>query len=253
MFCEHHRTDVLHMDFELMSLPWFARIRPLLPPLQFPGTHYHPKERGAFRMAALLDAIWNTSHTQLGGIYVAGGWKEDSDKQHMEQYDMFPRGIAYRLYKKLPPPTEEDMVRWHDDAVAAVVPHTLFPFPIDNRKYGGETWESVVDNDYWECRNRIGFSLLMWAIENNNNRVALHLAANLYDRLIPDSPYKPFHLYKNQGIAYGRLALYEPEYNVNMVDAFRKYLALADKTEKDYDAIWQSVNQALPRAQPQRP
>mmetsp|Transcript_47218 Transcript_47218/g.78654 ORF Transcript_47218/g.78654 Transcript_47218/m.78654 type:complete len:442 (-) Transcript_47218:83-1408(-) len=226
--CEHFREDVSILDQELMSLDWFQRARPYLPNVRFPGTHYHPIERGAFTMKALLDANADMP------IFLLGSWKEDIDTRHVKEYMLFQFGFAERLYRT--DPDFATVTHWAKEATDALGKPSDMSLPLDRKHWGPETWEVVIDNDYFESMHRIGYHVLMWAITHNNHRDALRLSADLLQQSLDTHPRKPFHIYKNLGIANGRLfeSYGIAESQERMVLAFERYL---QKTQNETSEV----------------
>eukprot|EP00741_Cyanophora_paradoxa_P014062 tig00020734_g13574.t1 len=246
--CEGFRPDIAILDQELMSLKWFRRVRPFFEPnVKFPGTHYHPRERGAFTMKSLIDSNYRGPDS----VFMAGGWKEDPDTRHQNEFQLIPYGLVSRLVRKSDYPSGISFEAWKEYmelADKATVPPSSFPFPLDRKKFGPETWEHVVDNDYWEARHRKGYETLMWAIERNNHEEALVLAARLLEREEKENPTQPDHIYKNLGITYGRLAQIDGvKYVPLMIRHFGTYIERAERAkeaDKDLKVIKDTVEHA---------
>ena len=99
--------------------------------------------------------------------------------------------------------------------------------PPSAAKYPDGTWERVTLTDYWSARHKLPYSLLMWAIEHQDDQNALAQAAQMFDHLIEIHPDPPDYFFKNTGIAYGRLrtpvSAGRP-HHCKMIDSFARFL-----------------------------
>ena len=89
------------------------------------------------------------------------------------------------------------------------------------------TWERVTLTDYWSARHKLPYSLLLWAIEHQDDQNALAPAAQMFDHLIEIHPDPPDYFFKNTGIAYGRLRTpvsSGPPHHCKMINSFARFL-----------------------------
>ena len=52
--------------------------------------------------------------------------------------------------------------------------------PPSAAKYPDGTWERVTLTDYWSARHKLPYSLLLWAIEHQDDQNALAQAAQMF-------------------------------------------------------------------------
>jgi len=94
-------------------------------------------------------------------------------------------------------------------------------------KYPDGTWERVTLTDYWSARHKLPYSLLMYAIEHQDDQGALNQSAQMFDTLIEIHPNPPDYFYKNAGIAYGRVrspVSGQRPNHCNMIHNFARFL-----------------------------
>jgi len=94
-------------------------------------------------------------------------------------------------------------------------------------KYPDGTWERVTLTDYWSARHKLPYSLLMYAIEHQDDQGALNQSAQMFDTLIAIHPNPPDYFYKNAGIAYGRVrspVSGQRPNHCNMIHNFARFL-----------------------------
>ncbi|MDQ3265661.1 MAG: DUF2723 domain-containing protein [Myxococcota bacterium] len=221
---EGRRADIVALDQELLTYPWYvARRRSLL---SFPGERLHAGTPGSFSLGALLAA--NPGRP----AFLAGELKPGDDSL-AGGYRLLPHGLARRLL----PAQEasgEGALRRSDQVLEA-----LARTPLADRSVAGVTaadpWAVAVAQEYWEARHRVVFTLLERALAQGDRRALAEVVAR-YRALIGAHPSAPAAYFKNLGLAYGHLGQEE-----EMRRAFETYLERAGPQAPDRQAIRQAL------------
>jgi hypothetical protein len=92
------------------------------------------------------------------------------------------------------------------------------------KRYPVGSWENVVLKDYWTIRlNRANF-LISYALNHGNDRLMLEAGAGALEDLISRQPFPDPFLFKRLGLAYNKLAAYDPAYRDKMKITWQRYL-----------------------------
>lgn len=230
--CEGLRPDVVVLDQEMMTKPWYVRrLAAAHPDVHFPGAVYHPAAPGGFSMRAFLDA-----NRDARPLWLYPDWKS-GDSSTAGAYTVWPYGLASEI---TPATRPLDAPKWMRESGAAVQALDARAWPrLDSAEPG--TWERVALEDVWQARHRRAVALLNLAIEANNDPGLLTVARGEFEAAARVHPAPPFHLWKNLGLACERLALTNPQARPAQLDAWRRYLAAAPTSDPDYAAVAQAV------------
>jgi hypothetical protein len=223
----HVRPDVIALDQELMTKPWYVRrMAALHPDVRFPGDRYDPREAGAFSMGAFLEA--NRDRTSIA---VYPDWKEGDAS--VDQWRAWPDGLAMRVF---PANAPVDPSRWARDSAAALSALEARGWPSMDR-YEAGSWERVVLEDVWQARHRRAVLLLTEAIAKHDDPGLLTIARGELEAAERMHPDPPAALFKNLGIVYSRLGPSQPWLRSQERKAWESYLAKADADDKDRAVI----------------
>ena len=163
---EGHRTDVVLLDQELLTYPWYNAVaKQRFPHVAIPGDYYFPGRKGTYDMRRFLDANFKRGFK----IFLAYGWKEH-DYSRKGHYDVRPFGVvqevvpasdrtalrALPVSDKAPPAPALAYSRALQRAFPAGARHRL-PAP---GRYGPLAWEHVVASDYRQALALCGFELM---------------------------------------------------------------------------------------------
>lgn len=230
--CEGVRPDVVVLDQERLTKPWYAR-RALAehPTVRFPGARYDPASADGFSMRALLDA-----NVAARPIAVYPDWKS-GDPSTSGVYDLWPMGLALAVRSIKAPPAVDD---WRRESASALAALDAYGWP----PLGGAdpgTWERVALDDVWQARQRVGWRLLDLALARDNDPELLAAARRELERAAATHPDSPWFLERNLGLVYERLALHDPTLRRAQLDAWRRYLATAPATDDARSAIAATV------------
>ena len=134
--------------------------------------------------------------------FLCGGWYHDEIPAHLgggtPGFKTWPVGPCDRIR---PEYHQLSLEEWVQEAGAMTPDYD----PPSAEKYPDGTWERVTLTDYWSARHKLPYSLLMWAIEHQDDQGALEQATKMFDHLIDIHPDPPDYFFKNAGISYGRL------------------------------------------------
>lgn len=229
---ESVRTDVVILDQELLTKPWYvARAAREHPEIVFPGAVYDPAAPHGFVMRAFLAA-----NLPAHPVAVYPEWK-DGDASVAGVYELWPVGLASRVAPIAIAPALET---WRQDSVVAL--RTL-------RAYGWRrldadppgSWERIAREDVWQAQQRAGWWLLTKALERDGDPRVLAMARIELERAEHEHPDPPFFLWRNLGLAYERLALRDPAFRPQQLAAWRRYLATAPADDDARRAIAATV------------
>lgn len=221
--CEGVRADIRILDQEMMTFPWMKRLAEAhLPGVTIPGARYHVREADAYDMKRFLEANIDRFDT-----YVCRDFKP-GDNRHESDFQLWPIGMCFAVARKTAPFDFDTWVVRNENALPELDPAFQKRWPEDS-------WEYHAARDYWEARRRRGNRALTYAIEHGDDRAALQLAATVLEHLVKLDPRPEAAAFKDLGIAYNRLAPYDPSMAAKMVDAWRTYLKLTPSADPDPD------------------
>ncbi|MFZ5438349.1 MAG: hypothetical protein ACOZQL_00005, partial [Myxococcota bacterium] len=217
--CEGVHRELRVVDQELLTFAWYpARLTKTFPELKFPGERWHPREPGAFTLDQWLAA--NASRP----IVVCGDLKEGDPTT----WQRLPWGLCERL---APPNAPVDVEAWFTEASRRLpdVTQTSATAPRGS-------WEELVRRDAWQAKARLGLWALTVGMARGDDVTWLHRAHALLVEASRDEVPQAA-VFKNLGIAAGRLAPKEPALQDEMKRAFRRYLELAPPGDPELPTI----------------
>lgn len=259
--CLGYRRDVQMIDISMLTYKWFVPVQgPNFPGFVFPGTHYHPYEKGGFSMRVFLDA--NLAGNRAGmpsnrdgnqgskDIFLAGGWHDD-DASTKGFYTEQPFGIADRIVSV---DSAMNMKRtrpqWIFKEMRTTLPNMTDALPAKETvelKYPEGRWERVAIKDYYAAHHRLAFELLTWGLsdakEINDERSTLSTGKAMDDSTWPfercveiigwcvsehPKPVPSFY-WRNLGICHQQLLvarknLMNTNHNSKMLSAWTRYV-----------------------------
>ncbi|HXC53498.1 MAG TPA: DUF2723 domain-containing protein [Candidatus Limnocylindrales bacterium] len=227
--CEGVRADVIVLDQEMMTKPWYIeRARTEHADLVFPGRMYHPREVNAFDMKSFVEA-----NRAVRSIHVYPGVKQ-GDTSWSAGYLLVPDGISLHVLSR--GDFREEMI----SAVAS--DSTLAPLAAnarpDETRYPPGTWEHVVLTDYRAIVHSRGVWLLDRAMAVGESREMFVKARDALLQAAAEWPWPPpWYVAKNLGLAASKLARWQPDARRDAIRAWQGYLDTAPADEKDRDAI----------------
>lgn len=167
--------------------------------ITFPNKIYNPYKEEGYSMQMFLQA--NALNPRMPA-FLCGGWYHDEIPTHLgggtPGFKTWPVGPCDRIR---PDYHQLSLEQWVQEAGSMTPDYD----PPSADKYPDGTWERVTLTDYWSARHKLPYSLLMWAIEHQDDQVALAQAARMFDQLVEIHPDPPDYFFKNAGISYGRL------------------------------------------------
>jgi hypothetical protein len=218
------RPDVVALDLELMTQPWFAtRQSRRHPDVIFPGDRYDPRDPSGYSLRQFLEA--NRSRP----IHLCGGLKP-GDNSAREAFESWPIGFCERVVPLGEGPPIE---AWLAESLAELPPPSLLSRP----SYPSGRWEAGVVRDLWRVRRRRAEFVLDLAIARGDDPSLLATAAASFEKLADAEPGPTPSVFKNLGIALARLASTEPSRVPAMIDAWERYLVLAPPDDPDVPRI----------------
>lgn len=216
------REDVVVLDQELMTKPWYVRrMARRHPSLRFPGALYDPAADGGFTMAEFLEA-----NAEGRSVYVYPDFKP-GDPSTDGSWRLWPEGLASR---SLPPASSPDTAAWALESASALATLEARGWPPIAR-YERGTWERVALEDVWQARHRRAVFLLTEAIARGNDAALLVIARGELEAASRTHPDPPYQLWLNLGIANERLALEQPYRRREQLAAWRRYLDAAPEDD----------------------
>ncbi len=224
------RTDVLVLDQELLTKPWYvARAAREHPTLRFPGVVYDPARPDGFSMRGFLDANTGTRPLAVYPEWKAGDPSVDG------VYELSPAGLALDVER-----VGRAFEARHERAQTAL--RVLDDYGWQRiGVYAPGTWERVAREDVWQARARFGWWLLTHALARDGDARLLNAARVQLERAEHGHPDPPWFLFRNLGIVYERLALREPKLRERQLVAWRRYLATAPPDDDGRAAIAATV------------
>ena len=198
--CEGVRPDVQHLDQSMMTYEWFKKKQARhFRNITFPNKIYNPYKEEGYSMQQFLQTNALRPHMPT---FLCGGWYHDEVPAHLgggtPGFKTWPVGPCDRIR---PDHHQLSLEQWVEEAGTMTPDYD----PPSADKYPDGTWERITLTDYWSARHKLPYSLLMWAIERQDDQQALEKAAQMFDDLVAIHPDPPDYFYKNAGIAYGRL------------------------------------------------
>ncbi|PYS61958.1 MAG: hypothetical protein DMF74_14770 [Acidobacteria bacterium] len=214
--CEGYRSDVRVIDRETLRIPWAKRLMNFnYPEVTIPGTVYGRSRVGGYDAKQLFDA--NVEHFKMfanrweAGANIDWSWDED--------YSMWPFGMTSWIVSKHVSIDPYVYLRESESALPQLDVAMLARYP-------NGSWENEMLKYYWEARLNRADYLIDYGIAHENDRYLLEAgAAGLADSVERAHLREPW-VFKRLGLAYSKLAIYDPVYRVKMKDAWSRYLEL---------------------------
>jgi len=236
--CEGVRPDVVILDQEMMTKPWYIeRARREFPDVSFPGAIYHPTVAGGFDMKAFVD-----TNGPRRSVHVYPGIKR-GDSGWTDSYALVPDRVSSSVVAK----TEiDDRVIRSVAAPEGLAMVRTLAMP-DEAHYPAGTWEHVVVVDYRNVFHSRGVWLLDRAVERREFHAMFVKARDALAEAAARWPWPPpWYVAKNLGLAASKLARWEPEAQADALRAWKSYLQTAPAGEKDRAAIADEVRAMEP-------
>lgn len=230
--CEGFRRDVIVLDQELLTRPWYVRrMARLHAGVRFPGGFYHPGVAGGFTMREFLGAN-HEGHR----IFVYPEWKS-GDPGTEAAWKTWPEGLASRV---LPVSSLPDVAEWNLQSSAALSRLDARGWPALGR-YAVGTWERVALEDLWQARHRRAVFVLKEALARGDDAGLLQVARGEFEAAARSHPEPPYYLFKNLGIVHERLAAASPWLRREQLAAWKRYLEIAPASDADRPAVAAAV------------
>eukprot|EP00026_Physarum_polycephalum_P000701 Phypoly_transcript_00702.p1 GENE.Phypoly_transcript_00702~~Phypoly_transcript_00702.p1 ORF type:complete len:724 (+),score=95.06 Phypoly_transcript_00702:2004-4175(+) len=237
--CEGVRPDVDIVSIETMSWDWYVpRQAPLYPNITFPGKVYHPFKRSGFSMKLFLDA--NIKRP----MFLAGEWKV-GDNSHEKPYTTAPFGLTQHIYPSTHVFDIKKHVAFAGPALQAVNLSIWQPYSPFG-KYGPETWEYVVGQNFWEAYQRHANMYLTAGFKREaDSETYLKEAIRLLEYEANNRGMKNKWTYKYLGAAWDHLRLehpYDTAIIAKIVETWSEFIALGnDPVDPEFDSIVKAV------------
>lgn len=230
--CEGVRDDVVVLDQELLTRPWYVRrMARRFPELRFPGRLHHPGEPGGFTMREFLDA-------NAGGrpIYVYSGWKT-GDPSTQGSWRLWPEGLPSRA---LPGDASPNVDAWAVESAAALADLEARGWPPLSR-YPESSWERIALEDVWQARADRAVLLLREAIARGDDRGLLTIARGELEAAARNREDPPPWLFLNLGIALERLSSDAPWLRRDQLAAWKRFLSTAAADDPQRHKVAEAV------------
>ena len=219
--CEGYRSDVKVIDRETLRIPWAKRVTNFnYPDVSLPGTVYGRSRVGGYDARQLFDA--NVEHFNMfanrweAGINVDWSWDQD--------YTIWPFGMTSRIVSRHAAIDPYVYLRESERALPQLDVALLARYP-------NGSWESEILKYYWEAHLNRADYLIDYGIVHENDRYLLEAgAAGLADSVERAHLREPW-VFKRLGLAYSKLAVYDPAYRIKMKDAWSRYLELGPSAD----------------------
>ncbi|MBK7864258.1 MAG: DUF2723 domain-containing protein [Archangiaceae bacterium] len=195
------RSDVVALDQELLTRPWYVARHPRL---SFPAGRWEPGGAGAFSLRELLDA------NPQRPFYLAGGLKPGDPSTTTLQ--RWPAALAERL---LTSPVEPAAALARSRETEQQLSQSAFARAA--ARAGPDPWDQAAAEELWEARHRVAVAQV-----STSDPALLSEGEERLWLLISQHHDPPAQYYRNAAIAASKLA--HPE---RLRAALEKYLALA--------------------------
>lgn len=223
--CEGQRPDVRLLDRELLRKPWMNRlVNYRFPDVSVPGVFYGPRI-GGYDARQFFDA--NVNRFKIFINLDADVF--ESDRSWDKDYAIRPFGSFREVVTKQTPLEPSLYVQESEKTLPVLNLKLLERYPVGS-------WENVVLKDYWTIRLSRANFLISYALSHGNDRLMLETGAGALEDLIARQPYPDPFLFKRLGLAYNKLAVYDPAYKEKMKITWQRYLE-SDPPSDDPDLI----------------
>lgn len=233
------RPDVTLLDQELLTRRGYVeRARRQYAGLRFPGERYHPREAGAFDLAAVVEA--NPERTFF--VYPS---VKDGDASLNGRFALVPEGLVQRVVPR------SSLASWQPEG-DPLAPLREMPWP-ERARLEPEAWERVIHDELLAAFHRRGVFLLEQAMARGSDRRLLEEArAVLEETRARAGGEVPWYVWKNLGLTYALLAAPgsdgvaaagAPQDNARAVAAWQAYLEAAPPDEPDRRRIVEALRE----------
>nr|XP_032811929.1 transmembrane protein 260 isoform X1 [Petromyzon marinus]XP_032811931.1 transmembrane protein 260 isoform X1 [Petromyzon marinus]XP_032811932.1 transmembrane protein 260 isoform X1 [Petromyzon marinus]XP_032811933.1 transmembrane protein 260 isoform X1 [Petromyzon marinus]XP_032811934.1 transmembrane protein 260 isoform X1 [Petromyzon marinus] len=200
-YCERRRPDVVLVDQELLTYPWYVRkLGPHLPGVRFPGDRWHPAE-GLLPDGTLAFSMRSFLEENRGRpVFSCIGLSEE-ESSWRGAFERRPWGVCEQLVPAGTP------LRAHELAEATTgIYNWTFPY----HGFDPTSWDHVANEEMWQSRIKTPFYLFEVAEDERlprETRVALYaLSYQLYRPLVSgEEEPLPLNWHKNFALACERL------------------------------------------------
>ena len=214
--CEGYRSDIRVIDRETLRIPWAKRLMNFNhPDVTIPGAVFGRSRAGGYDAKQLFDA--NVEHFRMfanrweAGANVDWSWDQD--------YAMWPFGMTSWIVSKHASIDLYVYLRESESALPQLNVAMLTRYP-------NGSWENEMLKYYWEARLNRADYLIDYGIAHENDRYLLEAGAAALADSVERAHLREPWVFKKLGLAYSKLAVYDPAYRVKMKAAWSRYLEL---------------------------
>jgi len=231
--CEGYRTDVRVIDQEYLKKTWMKRlVNANYPDVTIPGPYYGVPGTAGYDTKQLFDA--NASRFQMfinldSSLY-------EIDKSWEKDYRFWPFGTLKMVVSSHDSFNPQFYIKESEKALPNFDLKALARSP-------DGSWENLLLKDYWAARfNRANF-LIAYGIAHGNDPDMLAAGAQGLEDIVARLPGPPPLIFKQLGLAYSKLAAYDPTNRDKMKAAWSRYLELGpEPDDPDLAEIRKAVN-----------
>jgi dolichyl-phosphate-mannose-protein mannosyltransferase len=232
--CEGYRNDVTVIDQQYLRKSWMKRlVNANYPRVTIPGPYYGAPGTAGYDTRQLFDA--NAGRFKM---YInLDSALFETDKSWEKDYKLWPFGTLKMIVSNQSVFSPYDYIKESEEALPR--------YNLDSLgKYEAGTWENLLLKDYWASRfNRASF-LIAHGIAQGNNPEMLQAGAQGLEDITARLPGPPPLIYKQLGLAYSKLAAYDPANRAKMKAAWSSYLQMGpEPDDPDLPEIRKAVNE----------
>lgn len=230
---EGYRQDVIVINRQMLKRNWYKRtLNANFPAVTIPGDSFG---YDGFHFHNLFDANFSKFPIYMSHVKETDAY-EMQDVKWKEQYQTYP-GIHVELLTRSGPIMSESYK-------VDVKEHLPNIEDLSSRKpYSPEgSWEVISWRANWEVHHNFARQLVLEAMQSGNDRSRLEEAINILEKVVKtiDKP-KPQY-YKDLGLAYSKMTIYNASYNQKTKEAWSKYLENPIANDKDNSEIQKIVS-----------
>lgn len=207
-----YRTDIKLIDIAFLTFPWSKRwANQHFPELILPKKgSYLPSD---YNMKELMDA--NLSKFPI--FVINGFYRWDQSTENV--YQNVPWGLTEQVVPQARVIAPEVWRDVNDSVFESFPIRQLAHYPVGS-------WEASMARNYFGSAYIYGIQLLKQAVEANDDRKLLEKGAKILELVGDYYPDVHVDLFKNLGVAYQHLGVYDAQAYLKMKDAWRKYLQM---------------------------
>jgi hypothetical protein len=230
---ENYRTDVMSIPFDLLWWPWTRGVvEANFPGLKFPGKVYRYM-RTAPGEYTLKDFFELNQHLFPSFI---GKLSDPEIKTLSQSFDLIPVGYMNRIVQK-GKPFDFKMFKEDSERFAGFNPPK-------KEQIREKSWEAFIYYNYWDREGEKARMLFDHAINQGENFDLLVYGAGILERMIREYPETAPATFRNLGVAYQLMGKRDPRYFTNMINVWRRYLAMGPTDDKQLPIIRRAVEAA---------